>query len=46
MTTELLNSDMEFAPDMVEGIDQDSVEGGGEQYPLLQWVYGNPAAKK
>ena len=37
---------MEFDASLVQEIDQDSVEGGGAQYPLLQWVYGNPAAKK
>ena len=45
-TNELLNSDMEFDPSQVEGIDQDSVEGGGPSFPLLQWAYGNIKDRK
>ena len=44
---ELLNGqEMEFDADLVEGIDQSSVEGGGPSYPLIQWVYGDLKAKK
>ena len=45
-TNNLLNSDMEFDPSQVEGIDQDSVEGGGPSFPLLQWAYGNIKDRK
>lgn len=30
----------------VLGIDQNSVEQSGPQYPLIQWHYGNPSMKK
>lgn len=48
MTTELLNNDndFEFNPDAVDSIDQSTVEGGGPSYPIIQWVYGDPKAKK
>lgn len=47
MTTELLNNgEMEFDAGLVDSIDQDSVEGGGPSYPLIQWVYGALTAKK
>jgi len=49
MTTnnDILNGqEMEFDPDLVGSIDQDSVEGGGAQYPIIQWVLGDLKAKK
>lgn len=47
--SDLLNDtqEFEFNPDAVESIDQDSVEGGGPSYPIIQWVLGDgPKAKK
>ena len=47
MTTDLLNnSEMEFDAGSVDSIDQSTVEENGISFPLLQWVYGNVAAKK
>lgn len=46
-TNEILQGqEMEFDADLVDGIDQSSVEGGGPSYPLIQWVYGDLKAKK
>ncbi len=47
MTTDLLNNtEMEFDAGSVDSIDQSTVEENGISFPLLQWVYGNVAAKK
>ena len=37
---------MEFDAGSVDSIDQSTVEENGISFPLLQWVYGNVAAKK
>jgi len=47
--SDLLNTtgNEEFNPDAIDSIDQDSVEGGGPSYPIIQWVLGDgPKAKK
>lgn len=47
--SDLLNTngqEYEFNPDAVDSIDQDSVEGGGPSYPVIQWAYGNIRDKK
>lgn len=49
MTTnnDILNGqEMEFDAGLVDTIDQDSVEGGGASYPVIQWVYGNLRDRK
>lgn len=37
---------MSFNPDAVNTIDQNTVENDGPQYPIIQWVYGDPKQKK
>jgi len=37
---------MEFNPNDVQEIDQNSVEQSGPQYPSIQWHYGDAKAKK
>ena len=47
--SDLLNTngtEYEFNPDAVDSIDQDSVEGGGPSYPVIQWAYGNMRDRK
>lgn len=46
--SDLLNTtgNEEFNPDAIDSIDQDSVEGGGPSYPIIQWIYGDLKAKK
>jgi len=47
--SDLLNTTQEYEFDAgaVDTIDQDSVEGGGPSYPVIQWVNGDgPKAKK
>lgn len=47
MATELLNSAVEdFDINDVSGIDQGTVEQNGPAFPVIQWHYGDPKAKK
>lgn len=42
----VLDQEQEFDAELVDSIDQSSVEGGGPSYPLMQWVLGDLKAKK
>ena len=44
MTNDLDFTGSEFDPNLVQGINQDDVEGGGPTYPTLQWHYGSNSA--
>jgi len=37
---------MAFNPNAVDQIDQTTVESDGPQYPVIQWVYGDPKQRK
>ena len=42
----VLDQEMQFDAGAVEGIDQSTVEQSGPTYPVIQWHYGDPKAKK
>ena len=48
MSVDLLNGAPaeEFDPELNQGIDEGSIENNGPSYPVVQWHYGDPKARK